>query len=88
MTAFYDTSLDKNSVEDWIKLLLYSTGGDKEIMPKIFTRTRTLYTHTDILDYIVTEECGKENSDRLLGMQDKVAKAGLTGGRQGGGGIR
>ena len=80
--------MDKNLNEDWLKLLLYSTGVDKEIMAKVLARTRTLHTHTDILDFVAVEECGKENSERLLGMKDSVAKAGLAGSRQGGSGVR
>ena len=46
----YNMRMDKNLPEDLLKLLLYSTGGDKEIMTKIFAKTRSLNTHTDILD--------------------------------------
>ena len=79
--------MDENTNEDWLKLLLYSTGGDKDIMTKIFAQTRTLHSHTDILNFVVAEDCGKVNSERLLGMGNIAARAGLTGGRQGARGI-
>ena len=85
VSHFYDTSMDKNKSEDWLKLLLYSTCQDREILGKILARTRTLHTHTDIIDFVAAEECGKENSERLLSMKEVAARTGLTGGRKGGG---
>ena len=63
---FYDTNMDKNSTEDWIKLLLMSTGGDKEIMAKQFSKTRSIHTHMDILDLVLAEESSQENSEILF----------------------
>ena len=71
-----------------MKLLLYSTCQDREILGKILARTRTLHTHTDIIDFVAAEECGKENSERLLSMKEVAARTGLTGDCQGGGGVR
>ena len=87
MQQFYDTRMDQNTPEDWLKLLLYSTGGDKEIMTKIFTNMRSLNIHMDILDLVVAEESGWENTERLLGMGDRAARTGLQGGQQGAGGM-
>ena len=42
---------------------------------------------SDILDLVVTEESGRENSERLLGMGDRAARTGLQGSRQGAGGM-
>merc|ERR1711867_104727 len=33
--AFYDSNMDANSPEDWLKLLLYATCTDKDILTKI-----------------------------------------------------
>ena len=44
INQFYDTAMDKNETDDWIKLLLYTTCQDKELLSKILARTRTLNT--------------------------------------------
>merc|ERR1712002_682981 len=59
--------MEKNGVEDWLKLLLYTTCQDKELLSKILAKTRTLHTAHDVIDYVKAEECGKVNADRLLG---------------------
>merc|ERR1712240_786462 len=67
VNQFYDTNMDENGTNDWIKLLLYTTCQDKELLSKILARTRTLNTAQDVIDFVDAEECGKLNADRLLG---------------------
>merc|ERR1712240_672901 len=71
---FYDTNMEKNEVEDWLKLLLYTTCQDKELLSKILARARTLKTAHDVIDYVEAEECGKLNVERLLGGKAIVAR--------------
>merc|ERR1712082_338378 len=78
--AFYDSNMDANSPEDWLKLLLYATCTDKEILTKILAKTRDLDTPHQIIDYVDAEECGKKNAGRLLGGKAVVARAGFQGG--------
>ena len=49
---FYDTNMEKNEDEDWLKLLLYMTCQDKELLSKILARARTLKTAHDVIDYV------------------------------------
>merc|ERR1712112_189235 len=65
--AFYDSNMEGNTPEDWLKLLLYATCTDKEILTKILTKTRDLDTPHQIIDFVDAEECGKNNANRLLG---------------------
>ena len=74
MCQFYDTNMEKNEVEDWLKLLLYTTCQDKELLSKILARARTLKTAHDVIDYVEAEECGKLNAERLLGGKAIVAR--------------
>merc|ERR1712177_139024 len=83
--AFYDSNMEGNTPEDWLKLLLYATCTDKEILTKILTKTRDLDTPHQIIDFVDAEECGKNNSNRLLGGRNIVARAGLEGGGNTGG---
>ena len=53
--------MDKNSPEDWLKLLLMSTGEDKYIMCKLFAKSREIDTHINVLDTVIAEESGKAN---------------------------
>ena len=32
---FYDTNMEDNTIEDWLKLLLYTTCQDKELLSKV-----------------------------------------------------
>merc|ERR1711873_393189 len=66
--------MEKNEVEDWLKLLLYTTCQDKELLSKILARARTLKTAHDVIDYVEAEECGKLNAERLLGGKAIVAR--------------
>ena len=72
---FYDTNMEKNGVEDWLKLLLYTTCQDKELLSKILAKARTLKTAHDVIDFVEAEECGKLNAARLLGGKAIVARA-------------
>ena len=74
MCQFYDTNMEKNKVEDWLKLLLYTTCQDKELLSKILARARTLKTAHDVIDYVEAEECGKLNAERLLGGKAVIAR--------------
>ena len=85
---FYDTNMEKNKVEDWIKLLLYTTCQDKEILGKVLAKTRILHTAHDVIDYVEAEECGRENAARLLGGKDIAARMRGQQGGSGGGGVR
>ena len=71
---FFDTNMDENTPDDWIKLLLYTTCQDKELLSKILARTRTLKTPQDVIDFADAEELGKLNADRLLGGKATVAR--------------
>merc|ERR1711895_254849 len=64
---FYDTNMEENTVEDWLKLLLYTTCQDKELLAKVLVKARTLDTAQNVIDFIDAEECGKLNAERLLG---------------------
>merc|ERR1711895_90481 len=83
--AFYDSNMDGNSPEDWLKLLLYATCTDKEILMKILTKTRDLDTPHQIIDYVDAEECGKNNARRLLEGKAVAARVGFEGGGNNGG---
>merc|ERR1711895_231515 len=61
--AFYDSNMGGNSLEDWLKLLLYATCTDKEILTKILAKTRDLDTPHQIIDFVDAEEC-KNNANR------------------------
>merc|ERR1712112_735793 len=74
VNQFYDTNMDENETDDWIKLLLYTTCQDKELLSKILARTRTLNTPQDVIDFVDAEELGKLNADRLLGGKATVAR--------------
>ena len=39
---FYDTNMELNKPEDWLKLLLYTTCQDKELLCKVLAKVRTL----------------------------------------------
>ena len=71
---FYDTNMENNTVEDWLKLLLYTTCQDKELLSKVLARARTLKTAQDVTDYVEAEECGKVNAERLLGGKEIAAR--------------
>ena len=75
VNQFYDTNMEENGVEDWLKLLLYTTCQDKELLSKILAKTRTLNTAQEVIDFVDAEECGKLNADRLLGGKGIVARA-------------
>merc|ERR1712215_352436 len=83
--AFYDSNMEGNTPEDWLKLLLYATCTDKDILTKILAKTRDLDTPHQIIDFVDAEECGKNNANRLLGGKHIAARVGLgqdgTGGR-------
>ncbi len=64
---FYDTNMEENTVEDWLKLLLYTTCQDKELLAEVLAKARTLDTAQNVIDFVDAEECGKINADRLLG---------------------
>merc|ERR1712115_119490 len=78
--AFYDSNMDANSPQDWLKLLLYATTTDKEILTKILAKTRELETPHQIIEFVDAEECGKKNAGRLLGGKATIARAGFQGG--------
>ena len=63
---FYDTNMENNTIEDWLKLLLYTTCQDKELLSKVLARARTLKTAQDVIDYVEAEECGRVNTERFL----------------------
>ena len=67
MCQFYDTNMENNTTEDWLKLLLYTTCQDKELLSKVLARARTLETAQNVIDYVEAEECGRVNTERLLG---------------------
>ena len=73
INQFYDTNMEENGVEDWLKLLLYTTCQDKELLSKILTQARTLTTAHEVIEFVDAEECGKLNADRLLGGKNTVA---------------
>merc|ERR1711895_169871 len=75
--AFYDSNMEGNTPEDWLKLLLYATCTDKEILTKVLAKTRNLETPQKIIDFVDAEECGKLNANRLLGGKNIVAKVGF-----------
>ena len=77
---FYDTNMEENTPEDWLKLLLYTTCQDKEILTKVLAKTRNLDTPQNIIDFVDAEECGKLNANRLLGGKNIVAKVGFGNG--------
>ena len=83
--AFYDSNMEGNTPEDWLKLLLYATCTDKEILTKILAKTRDLDTPQQIIDFVDAEECGKNNANRLLGGKYIAAKVGFGGGGNTGG---
>merc|ERR1712240_366039 len=74
VNQFYDTNMDENQTDDWIKLLLYTTCQNKELLSKILARTRTLNTPQDVIDFVDAEELGKLNADRLLGGKATAAR--------------
>merc|ERR1712208_212120 len=78
--AFYDSNMEGNTPEDWLKLLLYTTCTDKEILTKVLAKTRDLDTPYQIIDFMDAEECGKLNANRLLGGKNIVAKVGFGSG--------
>merc|ERR1712101_70156 len=82
---FYDSNMEGNTPEDWLKLLLYATCTDKEILTKILAKTRDLDTPHQIIDFVDAEECGKNNANRLLGGKYIAAKVGFGGGGNTGG---
>ena len=49
---FYDTNMDNNTNEDWLKLLLYTTCQDKELLTKVLAKSRTLETAQNVIDYV------------------------------------
>ena len=75
VNQFYDTNMEENGVEDWLKLLLYTTCQDKELLSKILAKARTLKTAHEVIEFVDAEECGKLNADRLLGGKGIVARA-------------
>ena len=83
--AFYDSFMEANTQEDWLKLLLYATCTDKEILTKILAKTCDLDTLHQIIDFVDAEECGKNNANRLLGGKNIAAKVGFGGGENTGG---
>merc|ERR1712120_10446 len=48
--AFYDSNMEGNTPEDWLKLLLYATCTDKEILTKILAKTLDLDTPHQIIE--------------------------------------
>merc|ERR1712208_103329 len=74
---FYDSNREGNTPEDWLKLLLYTTCTDKEILTKVLAKTRNLETPQNIIDFVDAEECGKINANRLLGGKNIAAKVGF-----------
>ena len=64
--SFYDSNMDANSPQDWLKLLLYATCTDSVILTKILAKTRDLDTPHQIIDYVDAEESGAINAKRLL----------------------
>merc|ERR1712240_524076 len=83
--AFYDSNRKGNTPEDWLKLLLYTTCTDKEILTKVLAKTRNLDTPQQIIDFVDAEECGKNNTNCLLGGKYVAARVGLEGGGNTGG---
>ena len=75
VNQFYDTNMEENGVEDWLKLLLYTTCQDKELLSKILAKARTLKTAHEVIEFVEAEECGKLNAARLLGGKGIVARA-------------
>ena len=75
VSQFYYTNMENNEPEEWLKLLLYTTCQDKELLSKILAKARTLKTAHDVIDYVEAEECGKLNANRLLGGKAIVARA-------------
>ena len=59
--------MEENTIEDWLKLLLYTTCQDKELLAKVLAKARTLDTAQNVIDFVDAEECGKLKADRLLG---------------------
>ena len=78
--AFYDSNMDANSPQDWLKLLLYATTTDKEILTKILAKTRELETPHQIIEFVDAEESGKKNAGRLLGGKANIARTNFQGG--------
>merc|ERR1712177_127254 len=78
--AFYDSNMEGNTPEDWLKLLLYATCTDKKILTKILAKTCDLDTLHQIIDFVDAEECGKNNANRLLGGKNIAAKVGFESG--------
>merc|ERR1712101_98954 len=84
---FYDMNMENNKVENWLKLLLYTTCQDKELLSKVLARARTLHTAHDVIDYVEAEECGKVNAERLLGVKEIAARVRGQQGDSGGSGV-
>merc|ERR1711867_123197 len=59
--------MEENTIEDWLKLLLYTTCQDKELLSKVLAQAWTLETAQNVIDYVEAEECGRVNTERLLG---------------------
>merc|ERR1712208_127288 len=74
---FYDSNMEENTPEDWLKLLLYTTCTDKEILTKVLAKTHNLETPQNIIDFVYAEECGKLNANCLLGGKILLPKSGL-----------
>ena len=85
---FYDTNMENNTIKDWLKLLLYTTCQDKELLSKVLNRARTLNTAQDVINYVEVEECGKVNAERLLGGKEIAARVRGQQGDSGNSGVR
>ena len=85
---FYDTSMENNTIEDWLRLLLYTTCQDKELLSKVLAKARTLNTAQEVINYVEAEECGKLNAERLLGGKEIAARLRGQQGDSGGSNVR
>ena len=75
MQAFYDTGMDKNTTEDWLKLLLMSKGEDKDIMCKLFAKSRDIKTTAKFIHLVFkTREIMLDSLASLNDMIDKIEK--------------
>ena len=66
-TLFYETGMDKNSLEEWLVLLLIHAIDKAPTLTEIFKQQEEIRNHKDLFKIAQSVESGVSNLSRLLG---------------------
>ena len=75
-TFFYETGMDKNTVEEWLVLLLIHAIDEAPTLTEIFKKQEDIKDHKDLFKIAQSIESGVTNSNRLLDRNGAVKKIG------------